>query len=77
MRVKREEEGKRRFKNTKQMNQKFLTTIICVVQRQISMLNLQASFMTVYHHAMSCKERRGERTPEETISCLSCNMHKD
>ena len=34
----------------KQMNQKFLATIICVVQCQISMFNLQTSFMTVNHH---------------------------
>ena len=31
----------------------------------------------IYTITMSCRNRKEERTPEETISCLSCNMHKD
>ena len=64
----REDEGE--DEGYEKINQKFLTTIICVVQCQINMLNLQASFMTVYHHHMSCKKRTGGRTPEETIWLL-------
>ena len=61
MRVRREEEGKRRFKDTKQMNQKFLATIICIMQYQISMLYFQACFMTVYHHNVTQEEKEYQR----------------
>ena len=52
-----------RRRDMKQMNQKFLATIICVVQCPINMFNLQASFMTIYHHNVMKGENGGERIP--------------